>query len=102
MTLYLVLQRRRSNEVWEGAAEFAVSIFVLLFIARVPDVVPLWPLVGVALAAALALSSSRRPAEGRRAPPLTPTVDRVRELGRATRYPGGVTPLAYSDDDRSD
>ncbi len=63
VTLYLLLQQRRSNELWEGAAAFAVSIFVLLFIARVFQTSYLsWPLVGIALAAALALSSSRRQA----------------------------------------
>ena len=61
-TLYLLWQQRRSNELWEGAAAFAVSIFTLLFIARVFQTSYLaWPLVGVALAAALA-ASWRRPA----------------------------------------
>ena len=63
VTLYLLLQQRRSNELWEGGAAFTVSIFVLLFIARVFQTSYLsWPLVGIALTAALALSSSRRPA----------------------------------------
>ena len=63
-TLYLLWQQRRSNELWEGAAAFAVSIFTLLFIARVFQTSYLaWPLVGVALAAALA-ASWRRPAPG--------------------------------------
>ena len=61
LTLYLLWQQRRSNELWEGAAAFAVSIFTLLFIARVFQTSYLaWPLVGVALAAALA-AWRRRP-----------------------------------------
>jgi hypothetical protein len=61
VTVYLLVQQRRSDELWEGAAAFAVSIFVLLFIARVFQTSYLaWPLTGVALAAALAASSSSR------------------------------------------
>jgi hypothetical protein len=61
VTLYLLWQQRRSNDLWEGAAAFTVSIFVLLFIARVFQTSYLvWPLTGIALAAALA-ASFRRP-----------------------------------------
>jgi Glycosyltransferase family 87 len=61
VTLYLLSQQRRSEELWEGAAGFAVSIFTLLFIARVFQTSYLaWPLVGIALAVALAASSWRR------------------------------------------
>jgi hypothetical protein len=61
VTLYLLWQQRRSEELWEGAAGFAVSIFTLLFIARVFQTSYLaWPLVGIALAVALAASSWRR------------------------------------------
>jgi hypothetical protein len=61
ITVYLLVQQRRSDELWEGAAAFAVSIFVLLFIARVFQTSYLaWPLTGIALAAALAASSSSR------------------------------------------
>src|SRR4029453_10372203 len=61
VTLYLLWQQRRSEELWEGAAGFAVSIFTLLFIARVFQTSYLaWPLVGIALAFALAASSWRR------------------------------------------
>jgi Glycosyltransferase family 87 len=60
VTLYLLWQQRRSDELWEGAAGFAVSIFVLLFISRVFQTSYLaWPLVGIALAAALAASWRR-------------------------------------------
>jgi Glycosyltransferase family 87 len=61
VTVYLLWQQRRSEELWEGAAGFAVSIFTLLFIARVFQTSYLaWPLVGIALAVALAASSWRR------------------------------------------
>ena len=61
VTLYLLWQQRRSEDLWEGAAGFAVSIFTLLFIARVFQTSYLaWPLVGIALAFALAASSWRR------------------------------------------
>jgi glycosyl transferase family 87 len=61
VTVYLLWQQRRSDEHWEGAAGFAVSIFVLLFIARVFQTSYLvWPLVGIALAAALAASWRRQ------------------------------------------
>ena len=62
VTLYVLWQQRRSEELWEGAAGFAVSIFTLLFIARVFQTSYLaWPLVGIALAVALAASSWHRP-----------------------------------------
>jgi Glycosyltransferase family 87 len=61
VTVYLLWQQRRSEELWEGAAGFAVSIFTLLFIARVFQTSYLaWPLVGIAVAFALAASSWRR------------------------------------------
>jgi hypothetical protein len=61
VTLYLLWQQRRSEDLWEGAAGFAVSIFTLLFIARVFQTSYLaWPLVGIAVAFALAASSWRR------------------------------------------
>jgi hypothetical protein len=60
VTLYLLWQQRRSEELWEGAAAFAVSMFTLLFIARVFQTSYLaWPLVGIALAVALAASWRR-------------------------------------------
>jgi hypothetical protein len=60
VTLYALGQQRRSNELWEGAAAFTVSIFLLLFIARVFQTSYLaWPLTGIAVAAALAATRSR-------------------------------------------
>ena len=54
---------RRSGRDWEAAAGFAVSIFVLLFIARVFQTSYLiWPLTGIAIAFLLAQRRSARPA----------------------------------------
>lgn len=55
VTAWLVFAVFRSGRDWEGAAGFAVSIFVLLFIARVFQTSYLvWPLSGVAVAFLLA------------------------------------------------
>ena len=45
----------RSRSDWEAAAGFAVSVFTLLFIARVFQTSYLiWPLIGIAVAVLLA------------------------------------------------
>jgi Glycosyltransferase family 87 len=56
VTAWLLWNQIRSNTLWVGAAGFAISIFLLLFLARVfhPSYL-VWPLAGVALAALLAL-----------------------------------------------
>ena len=55
LTAWLVWAARRSGRDWEGAAGFAVSVFTLLFIARVFQTSYLaWPLTGVAVAFLLA------------------------------------------------
>jgi len=66
VTAWLVWAVRRSGRDWEGAAGFAVSIFVLLFIARVFQTSYLvWPLTGIAVAVLLAarrgIDSQRQP-----------------------------------------
>jgi hypothetical protein len=55
LTAWLLWNQVQSRALWVGAAGFAVSIFVLLFVARVfhPSYL-VWPLAGVALAALLA------------------------------------------------
>jgi hypothetical protein len=55
LTAWLLWNQLQSRALWVGAAGFAVSIFVLLFVARVfhPSYL-VWPLAGVALAALLA------------------------------------------------
>jgi Glycosyltransferase family 87 len=55
VTVWLLLQQRREARMWTGAAAFAVSMFVLLFISRVFQTSYLvWPLVGILAAALLA------------------------------------------------
>jgi uncharacterized membrane protein len=55
LTVWLLWNQLRSRTLWVGAAGFAVSIFALLFVARVFHASYLvWPLAGVALAALLA------------------------------------------------
>ena len=57
VTLRLLAVARRSRVDWEAAAGFAVSMFVLLFIARTFQTSYLvWPLAGIAIAALLAVS----------------------------------------------
>ena len=59
VTAWLVWAVRRSGRDWEAAAGFAVSIFTLLFIARVFQTSYLvWPLTGIAVAFLLAQRSS--------------------------------------------
>ena len=55
VTAWLLRNQIQSRALWVGAGGFAVSIFLLLFIARVfhPSYL-VWPLTGVALAALLA------------------------------------------------
>ena len=60
VTAWLVWLVRRSGRDWEAAAGFAVSIFVLLFIARVFQTSYLiWPLTGIAVAFLLAQREER-------------------------------------------
>jgi uncharacterized membrane protein len=60
VTAWLVWATRRSGRDWEAAAGFAVSIFTLLFIARVFQTSYLvWPLTGVAVAFLLAQREPR-------------------------------------------
>jgi hypothetical protein len=55
VTAWLVWLVRRSGSDWEAAAGFAISIFTLLFIARVFQTSYLaWPLTGIAVAFLLA------------------------------------------------
>ena len=54
-TLWLVRSQLRSRQPWVGAAGFAASIFVLLFLGRVFQTsYLLWPLTGMAIAGVLA------------------------------------------------
>src|SRR5207253_1054622 len=59
VTAWLLRLQWRSHAAWTGAAAFAVSMFLLLFLARVFQTSYLiWPLVGGALALLLAGASS--------------------------------------------
>jgi hypothetical protein len=54
-TVWLLWNQRRSASAWTGAAGFAVSMFVLLFISRVFQTSYfVWPLIGIVAAALLA------------------------------------------------
>ena len=59
VTLWLVRSQLRSRVPWVGAAGFAASIFLLIFLGRVfqPSHL-LWPLTGMAIAAILAAAQS--------------------------------------------
>jgi hypothetical protein len=61
VTLWLLRNQLRARLPWVGAAGFAGSIFLLLFLGRVfqPSYL-LWPLTGMALAAVLASTQAAR------------------------------------------
>jgi hypothetical protein len=59
-TVWLLWNQRRSGTLWSGAAGFAVSIFILFFVARVfQNSYFVWPLVAGAAAALLAAGERR-------------------------------------------
>ena len=65
LTVWLLLAQRRAQELWVGAAAFAVSILWLMFIGRTfNNYYLLWPMTGALVAALLALGSTRDPARG--------------------------------------
>jgi hypothetical protein len=60
-TLWLVRSQLRSRQPWVGAAGFAASIFLLLFLARVFQTsYLLWPLTGMAIAGVLAAAQTAK------------------------------------------
>jgi hypothetical protein len=62
VTAWLLWVQRRDPRLWPGAAAFAISMFLLLFISRVFQTsYVIWPLVGVALAFLLAACERARP-----------------------------------------
>jgi hypothetical protein len=62
VTAWLLWVQRRDPRLWPGAAGFAISMFLLLFISRVFQTsYVIWPLAGVALAFLLAASERARP-----------------------------------------
>ena len=65
LTAWLVWNQLRERALWLGAAGFAISMFVLIFLGRVfQSSYLVWPLTGIALAALLAAGerTERRPA----------------------------------------
>jgi uncharacterized membrane protein len=55
LTAWLLWSQRRAEALWPGAAGFAISMFVLLFLSRVfQSSYLVWPLTGIALAVLLA------------------------------------------------
>ena len=65
LTVWLVLVQRRAQELWVGAAAFAISILWLMFIGRTfNNYYLVWPMTGAIVAALLALGSLRAPARG--------------------------------------
>jgi hypothetical protein len=65
LTAWLLLAQRRAQELWVGAAAFAVSILWLMFIGRTfNNYYLVWPMTGALVAALLALGSTRDPARG--------------------------------------
>jgi len=62
LTVWLLLAQRRAQELWVGAAGFAISILWLMFIARTFNNYYLaWPMTGAIVAALVALGSPRAP-----------------------------------------
>jgi hypothetical protein len=60
LTVWLLLAQRRAQEVWVGAAAFAVSILWLMFIGRTfNNYYLVWPMTGAVVAALMALGSPR-------------------------------------------
>ncbi len=60
LTVWLVLLQRRAEELWFGAAAFAVSILWLMFIGRTfNNYYLVWPMTGALVAALIALGSAR-------------------------------------------
>ncbi len=63
LTVWLVLLQRRAEELWFGAAAFAVSILWLMFIGRTfNNYYLVWPMTGALVGALIALGSARDPA----------------------------------------
>jgi hypothetical protein len=61
LTAWLLWSQRKAAELWPGAAGFAISMFVLLFLSRVfQSSYLLWPLTGIALTFLLAASELER------------------------------------------
>jgi hypothetical protein len=61
LTVWLLLAQRRAEELWIGAAGFALSILWLMFIGRTfNNYYLVWPMTGAAIAALLAVAERTR------------------------------------------
>jgi hypothetical protein len=66
LTVWLLLAQRRAQELWIGAAAFAVSILWLMFIGRTfNNYYLVWPMTGGVIAALMALRSESAPNRSR-------------------------------------
>ena len=60
LTVWLLLAQRRAEELWVGAAAFALSILWLMFIGRTfNNYYLVWPLTGAIVAAAIGSKRGR-------------------------------------------
>jgi len=67
-TVWLLWNQHRARALWTGAAGFAASIFLLLFVARVfQNSYLIWPFVGIAAAVLLAAAEHVRDERAARA-----------------------------------
>ena len=65
LTLWLLLAQRRAQEVWIGAAGFAISILWLMFIGRTfNNYYLVWPMTGAVIAALMAAAPARTDTSG--------------------------------------
>ncbi len=65
LTVWLLLVQRRAQELWIGAAAFAISILWLMVIGRTfNNYYLVWPMTGALVAALMAIGSARDPARG--------------------------------------
>ena len=63
LTVWLLFAQRKAPELWVGAAAFAVSILVLMWIGRTfNNYYLVWPLTGAAIAALMAAGERATPA----------------------------------------
>jgi hypothetical protein len=62
LTVWLLYAQRRAQELWVGAAAFAMSILWLMFIGRTfNNYYLVWPLTGAVIAGLMAVHSARAP-----------------------------------------
>jgi uncharacterized membrane protein len=62
LTVWLLLAQRRAQELWVGAAGFAISILWLMFIGRTfNNYYLVWPMTGAAIAVLTAVATSPAP-----------------------------------------